>query len=163
MRRDTEILGYWAARDKLLEQYHDRWVAFADGEFIVSGRNPTDVFHEGQATGRHPFFACVGHEDQPTRIRRVTFSYDTSYPTEALPVVSVEFRTDPTLPGTLRERVIPDTGADATVLPWSDCRQLRLALAEGVPVLMGGVGQSSTPTLGHLNQGRFKSFPVETE
>jgi hypothetical protein len=28
---------YWAVRDKLLDHYQDRWVAFADGEIIISG------------------------------------------------------------------------------------------------------------------------------
>ncbi len=43
--------AYWASRDALLEQFRDQWIAFADGEVLVSGRNPTDVFHDGQATG----------------------------------------------------------------------------------------------------------------
>ena len=139
--------AYWVARDKLLETYRDQWVAFSDGAVIVSGRNPTDVFHDGQATGRHPFFTCVGHESEPTRIRRETFSYDRNYPGEAMPVVSIEFRSDPTQPGTILDQVIPDTGADASVLPWSDCQRLQLEYGTGVPITMGGVGQSSAPAL----------------
>jgi hypothetical protein len=139
--------AYWAARDKLLQQYRDQWIAFADGAIIVSGRNPTDVFHDGQATGRHPFFTCVGREDEPDRIRKTLFSYDKAYPGEALPVLTVEFRTDPVQPGLALDRVIPDTGADASVLPWADCQRLQLILSQGALRSMGGVGQSSTPTM----------------
>jgi hypothetical protein len=97
--RKNEV-EYWAVRDSLLQQYRDQWVAFADGAVIASGRIPVDVFHDGQASGRHPYVACVGHEYEPARIRRTTFPYDKTYPVEALPVVSVEFRTDPVvLPG----------------------------------------------------------------
>jgi hypothetical protein len=49
-----------------------------------------------------------------------------------------------------------DTGADATVLPWSDCRRLMLDLSAGVPGLMGGVGQSSELTMLNLLPSRFR-------
>ena len=101
---------YWTLRDTLLHQYRDQWVAFADGAVIASGRSPVDVFHDGQATGRHPYVTCVGHEYEPTRIRRATFPYDRTYPGEPMPLVSVEFRTDPIQPGAVLDDVIPDTG-----------------------------------------------------
>lgn len=28
--------------------------------------------------GRNPFVTCVGYEDEPTRMRRVSFAYDDS-------------------------------------------------------------------------------------
>jgi hypothetical protein len=31
----------------------------------------------------HPFFICVGREEEPCRIRRVTFPYDANCPGEA--------------------------------------------------------------------------------
>ena len=45
------------------------------------------------------------------------------------------------------DRVIPDTGADASAIPWVDCERLSLDPSEGTPGLMGGVGEISTPTL----------------
>ncbi len=138
---------YWVVRDTLIQQYRDQWVAFADGAVIASGRSPVDVFHDGQASDRHPYFTCVGHEHEPDRIRRASFSYDKTYPGEALPLVSVEFRTDPAQSGAVLDRVIPDTGADVTVLPWSDCQHLQLIPSQGAPRWMGGVGQSSTATV----------------
>lgn len=59
-----------AARGRLLGQYRDRWVGFADGRVVASGTSPVAVSHAAEATGLHPFLICVGREDQPARIRR---------------------------------------------------------------------------------------------
>src|SRR4051794_32559828 len=45
------------------------------------------------------------------------------------------------------DQVIPDTGADASALPWADCQQLQLDPTSGVPGLIGGVAGSSAGTL----------------
>jgi hypothetical protein len=139
--------GYWAVRDQLLTQYQNQWIGFADGVVVASGTSPVTVFHAAEATGRHPFVTCVGHEDEPTRIRRVAFAYDTFYPREPLPIVTVEFRPNSGTAGLVLDRVIADTGADATVLPWSDCQQLQLAPTSGRPGAIGGVGGSHAPSL----------------
>lgn len=138
---------YWAARDSLLPQYADKWVAFADGAVIAAGDRPVEVFHQAQQSGKHPYVTCVGREHEPCRMRRAEFAYDQSYPDEALPLVTVEFRHRPNQPGTRFDRVIPDTGADATALPWADCQQLQLDPSQGMPGLIGGVGRSSAATL----------------
>ena len=108
-RRKNEA-DYWAFRDGLLEQYRGQWIGFADGRVIASGKSPVSVFHEAEASGLHPFFICVGNEEEPCRIRRATFSYDTAYPGEALPVTSVEFRKFSGSSGVNLGQVIPDTG-----------------------------------------------------
>src|SRR5207244_9390580 len=77
--------AYWAVRDQLLSQYQGQWVGFADGVVITSGASPVEVLHAAQQSGRHPFVICVGKEEEPSRIRRSSFPYDTSYPIEALP------------------------------------------------------------------------------
>jgi hypothetical protein len=84
--------AYWAARDQLLTRYRDQWVGFANGAVVASGRSPVEVFHAAHRAAQHPFFICVGREEEPCRIRRSSFRYDTSYPGEALPVIDVEFR-----------------------------------------------------------------------
>src|SRR5207253_3090829 len=66
--------------------------------------------------------------------------YDLAYPGEALPLVHAEFRQSSGTPGIVLDRVIPDTGADASVMPWPDCQLLQLDPAQGSPGLMGGVG-----------------------
>lgn len=82
-RRKNEM-EYWAARDQLLEQYQDQWIGFADGQVIASGASPVAVLHAAEASGRHPFVICVGHEDEPCRVRRPAFPYDAGYHGEAL-------------------------------------------------------------------------------
>jgi hypothetical protein len=145
-RRKNEA-DYWAVRDQLLGQYRDQWIGFADGQVIASGSSPVTVFHAAEASGRHPFFICVGREEEPCRVRRVTFPYDTNYPGEALPLIAVEFRTISGAPGVVLDRVIPDTGADASVLPWADCQVLQLNPASGVQGLIGGVAGGAAATL----------------
>ncbi len=145
-RRRNEA-AYWAVRDQLLEQYRGQWIGFADERVIASGSSPVTVFHAAEASGRHPFFICVGREEEPCRIRRVTSQYDTSYPGEALPWISVEFRQARSAPGVVLDRVIPHTGADASVLPWADCQLLQLAPSSGVQGLISGVAGGSAATL----------------
>jgi hypothetical protein len=73
-RRKNEA-AYWAARDQLLDEYRGQWIGFADGRVVASGTSPVTVFQAAEATGLHPFFICVGREDEPCRIRRATFPY----------------------------------------------------------------------------------------
>jgi hypothetical protein len=145
-RRKNED-AYWTVRDQLLPKYRGQWIGFADGQVIASGSSPVAVFHAAEASGRHPFLVCVGREDEPSRIRRATFPYDASYPGEPLPVIAVEFRQASGSPGVVFDRVIPDTGADASVLPWADCQTLQLTPSLGVQSLISGVAGGSTATL----------------
>lgn len=141
--------AYWAVRDQLLSQYQDKWIGFADGEVIASGTIPVDVFHAAMSTGRHPFFICVGHEHEPSRIRRTTFPYNLGYPREPMPVIRVEFRQTIGSAGVVLDHVIPDTGADTSLLPWADCQLLQLAPHLGTYGSIGGVGGGTMPTLAY--------------
>ena len=90
--------AYWAVRDQLLGHYQGQWIGFADGVVIASGTSPVEVLHTAQQSGRHPFVICVGREEEPSRIRRSSFPYGTSYPVEAFaielcpPLVSLRHR-----------------------------------------------------------------------
>src|SRR5262249_779264 len=106
--------AYWDARDQLLAQYKDQWIGFADGSVVVSGTGPVEVLHRAQASGQHPFVTCVGREHEPCPMRRASFTYDTTYPGEALPVLAVEFLDRVRSAQVLLDHVIPDTGADAS-------------------------------------------------
>ena len=145
-RRKNEE-GYWAVRDQLLALHQGQWVGFADGKVIASGKVPVTVFHAAESSGLHPFFICVGKEDVPCRIRRASYAYDATYPGEALPLVSAEIRLASSSLGRVLDLVIPDTGADATVLPWADCQQIGLAPAMGAQSLIRGVAGGSAVTL----------------
>lgn len=131
--------AYWASRDQLLPQYEGLWVGFADGKVIASGRSAVAVLHEAQATGLHPYVACVGKERTATRIRRTTFAYDSTYPSEPLPVARVEYRATSGVTGVVVEQVIPDTGSDSSVLPWTECERIGLATEDGIKTTLTGV------------------------
>jgi hypothetical protein len=146
-RRKNEA-DYWSVREQLLEEYRDQWIGFAEGRVIAAGASPVTVLHAAEASGLHPFFICVGREEEPCRIRRAAFPYDASYPGESLPMIAVEFRQSSGSPGVILNRVIPDTGADASVLPWPDCQRLGLNPSLGVQGLISGVAGSSAGTLG---------------
>jgi len=142
---------YWILRDQLLSQYQDKWIGFADGAVIVAASTPLEVFLALQQSDRHPFVIRVGHENEPWyRIRRTSFAYDATYPSAALPVISAEFRSVRATKGVLLDRVIPDTGADTTALPWTDCQQLHLDPALGVPGVISGIGGGVAVTIGFL-------------
>ena len=62
-------------------------------------------------------------------------------------MLAVEFRQAIGAPGVVFDRVIADTGADASVLPWTDCQALKLTPAMGVQSVISGVVGGSTATL----------------
>jgi hypothetical protein len=139
--------AYTAARPGLLATHTGQWVAFSDGAVIAAGSSPVEVLHAAAASSRHPYVARVGFETAPCRMRRVAFDYDTAHAGEPLPHLAAEFRTAPGVPGRMLDRVIPDTGADATALPWNDCQSMGLRPSHGVPGRIGGVGGSVAATL----------------
>jgi hypothetical protein len=71
--------AYWAVRDQLLGQYQDQWIGFANGMVVASGARPVVVFHAAHQAAEHPFVVCVGREQEPYRLHRANFVYDTSY------------------------------------------------------------------------------------
>ena len=139
--------AYWGARDQLLARHQGQWIGFADGAVIASGTSPVAVFHAAESSGRHPFVTCVGREGEPCRMRRASFPYDATYPGEPLPMLSVEFRTASGSAGTVLDRVIADTGADASALPWADCQRLNLDPTQGRPIQMAGVAGGAAMSL----------------
>ena len=61
---------YWLVRDQLLTQFRGQWIGFADRKVIASGDSRVAVFHAAESSGRHPFFICVGYDEEPCGIRR---------------------------------------------------------------------------------------------
>ena len=64
-----------------------------------------------------------------------------------LPSLTVEFRRVSGTQGVVLDRVIADTGADATALPWIDCQRLQLNPAQGRPGWKSGVAGGIAATL----------------
>jgi hypothetical protein len=156
---------YWKAREGLLGEYQNQWIGFADGGVIASGLSPVAVLHAAQSTGRHPFIICVGREQEPCRIRRTVFPYNMAYPGEPLPLIRIEFRQTGVSQGIILDRVIPDTGADSSILPWADCQLLQLAPAQGVPGFLSGVAGGSTGTLAFQVEARLdgQDYPCRVQ
>src|SRR5438270_2697059 len=65
-------------------------------------------------------------------------------------MLGAEFRSASGAAGVILNRVIPDTGADTTTLPWTDCQQLHLNPAAGIPGMISGVGGGLAATIGFL-------------
>jgi len=138
---------YWAVRDSLLEQYRNQWIAFSGGKVIASGRRPSLVHHAANAVDIHAFVTCVGRENEPLRMRRTSFAYDSTYPGEPLPVIRAEVRTSPGVAGLIFEDLILDTGADTCALRWSDRQRLQLDPLIARAGVIGGVGGSLIHTM----------------
>ncbi len=138
---------YWSVRDRLLDQYEGQWVAYADNTVIASGKSAVDVLMTGQASGKHPFIIRVGHEDEPSRIRRISFPYDKGYGGEAMPVLEVEYRATSGAAGVVLNQVIPDTGSDTSLIPWADFQRLQSGTSVAVPSVVQGIGAAPMQTL----------------
>lgn len=140
---------YWSVRNELLNHYEGQWIGFADGAVIAVAAAPLEVFLTVQDAGRHPFIIRVGYEDEPWyHIRRSSFVYDTTYQPTPLPALRAEFRATSGAAGSRLDRVIPDTGADTTTLPWLDCQRLSLDPALGIPGVISRVGGGRAATIG---------------
>lgn len=121
--------AYWRMRRRLLHTHRGRWVAVCDGKVIAQADDLlalTDRVYDSNV--KKPYFVTVVGDEQKAvaRVRRkVQFRYDAGY-RPPLPRVAVTFGDRG---GVRRKRyrdVIPDTGADATVLPYADCKALGL-------------------------------------
>jgi hypothetical protein len=118
---------YLRIRDSLLPGYLGQWVAIHNGGLVAAGADLMRVMEQAAATGGHPFVARVGYEDEVAfRVRRSTFAYDQGYLPFALPRIAVTFWNDQETHSQTYDDVIPDTGADLSVLPQADCASFNL-------------------------------------
>ncbi len=83
---------YWISREELLGKYRGKWIGYDNGAVVASGSRPVVVFHDAYQAAEHPYVICVGRENEPYRMRRASFAYDTSYAGEPMPVIVAEFR-----------------------------------------------------------------------
>ncbi len=131
---------YLRMRDGLLPQYRGQWVAVHDGRVIAAGSDLLSVIDAAAAVAKHPYIACVGEEDAVVfRVRTATFSYDATYRPVALPRVTVTFGNHTRTHARVCADVIPDTGADLSVLPDADCQAIDLYNSPCFTGLAGGV------------------------
>jgi hypothetical protein len=132
--------AYLQMRDKLLAQYGGQWVAVQGGNVIAAGPRLMDVMENGSASGGHPYIALVGAEDAVVfRIRRAAFAYDQAYQPFPLPRLTATFWNHAETHSQQHRDVIPDTGADVSVLPDTDCTAIDLFSSPYMTGMAGGV------------------------
>ena len=140
--------AYLHMRDSLIKQYNGQWVAVQDGKVLVAGTNLMEVIDQASACDGHPYIALVGAEDQVVfRVRHAVFAYDQAYQPFPLPRLSARFWNHAETHSQQRGDVIPDTGADVSVLPDSDCRAIDLFSSPYLTGLAGGIIEASIATL----------------
>lgn len=111
--------SYWQIRESLLPQYRGKWVAVGERKVLTASDDIFEVLDRVAGVEGHPYIARVGFEDQPFVIRR-TFPYDRAYRPIPLPRVTARFSGQRADRGVTFDDVIPDTGADLSLLPVRD-------------------------------------------
>jgi hypothetical protein len=116
---------YLHMRHSLLAQHKGEWVAVHCGQVVAAGTKLMEVMERAFACGGHPYIALVGAEDAVVfRVRRVAFAYDQGYQPFPLPRVSATFWNHAETHSRQHADVIPDTGADVSLLPDTDCTDI---------------------------------------
>lgn len=139
--------AYLQMRDSLLAQYRGQWVAVENGRVLVAGPKLMEVMDRA-STGGHPYIALVGAEDTVVfRTRRAVFAYDQGYQPFPLPRVTATFWNHVQTHSRQHVDVIPDTGADVSVLPDTDCAAINLYSSPYITGMAGGVIGASITTL----------------
>lgn len=141
--------AYLQMRPSLLKSHHGQWVAVKNGKVVSAGPNLLAVMEQATAGGGHPYVALVGAEDAVVfRVRRAVFAYDQSYQPFPLPRVTTIFSNHARTHAQQYPDVIPDTGADASVLP--DWQAINLFTLPYITGMAGGViGPSVAALLYH--------------
>ena len=119
--------AYWQLRDSLLPVYQGQWVAIQDGNVIAAAADVLAVTDAAATVGGHPYIALVGAEDDVVfRVRTAVFAYDRSYQPFPLPRITATYSNHAGTRSQSHSDVIPDTGADLSVLPDADCNSIDL-------------------------------------
>jgi len=143
--------AYWQQREGLIQQWPNQWVAVHDGQVVAVGEEMTTVMDRvGQQSLCDAYIEKVGGEfDTVLTIRRraeVSFAYDGSY-SPPLPCVEATFSNFQQTHRATYDDVIPDTGADSTVLPLNDCAAFSLFSSPFYSSLSRGIGSAPALTL----------------
>jgi len=139
---------YWQTRDRLLHQYQGQWVAAVGGKVIASGDDLLDVTDQAGEKDPHAYITRVGQESNfAFAIRRSEFGYDTAYQPFALPQVEAVFSNYRGTGLQFYPDVVPDTGADISALPESDCDVIDLFGSPHLLSLARGVMGPQSATL----------------
>ncbi len=140
--------SYLRLRPSLLTQHFGHWVAVDKDKVIAVGRNLSDVMDQATIVANHPYVALVGEEDKVVfRVRRAVFPYDRTYRPFPLPRLSATFWNFAETHSRPYSDVIPDTGADVSVLPHLECAAIDLFNSPQITGMAAGVVGASSTTL----------------
>ena len=140
--------AYLQMRDSLATHYRGQWVAVHGGSVIAAGPELMEVMDRASVAASHPYVALVGAEDAVVfRVRRVVFAYDQAYRPFPLPRLTATFSNHLETHFRQYADVIPDTGADASVLPDGDCMAIDLFNSPYLTGMATGVVGASITTL----------------
>lgn len=125
-RLAQEKQAYLAMRPRLLKKYFGKWVAIAGGQLVSFGSSPAKVLDRAYAKGVGvAYLDKVGAEDRLTiRIRRNTWPYDRTYEPFPIPRIRVTISNISRTRRRSYSDAIPDSGADVTALPITECERL---------------------------------------
>ena len=119
--------AYWQMRDGLLPSYRGQWVAVEAGKVVAASSDLLALADAAATAGGHPYIALVGAEDTVVfRVRSAVFSYDRTYQPFPLPRLAATYWNHAGTHSQSHMDVIPDTGADLSVLPHGDCNAIDL-------------------------------------
>lgn len=143
--------AYWQQRDRLMQQWPNKWVAVYEGQVVAMAETMTTVMDQvGQMGVSDAYIEKVGGEfDTVFTIRQratVQFAYDRSY-SPPIPCVEVTFSNFQQTHQATLDSVILDTGADSTVLPLNDRAAFSLFSSPFYSSLARSVDAAPTPTL----------------
>jgi predicted aspartyl protease len=140
--------AYIRMRDSLLAAYRGQWVAVQDGKVVAAGPDLMAVMDNAAASGGHPYVALVGSEDAVVlRVRHAVFAYDLSYRPFHVPRLTARFWNHAETRSQQHADVIPDTGADISVLPAGDCSAIDLFRSPYLTGMAGGVAATRIATV----------------
>jgi hypothetical protein len=136
--------SYWQVRESLLPRYRGKWVAVVAGRVVAEADTVVDILDRVASIGGHPYIALVGDERREFTVRRI-FPYDMGYQPFPIPRVSAKFSGLREDVSAMFDDVIPDTGADLSLLPEHDAETISLRSSPYLTgVVRGIVGPSAT-------------------
>lgn len=135
-------------RERLLARYAGKWVAVHNGQVVAVGNDPLSIMAQALAEDGYAYTNKVGEEDKIViRQRRLAFGYDETYSPTAMPRITATFHNFAQTKSRTVTDAIPDTGADVSCLPVSECHDIDLLLFpyySGISHPFGGVSKQVT-------------------
>ena len=164
---------YWQQREQLVQRLANKWVAVHNGQVVTVGEDMATVMDEVGKQGLcDAYIEKVGGESDTVftirQRREIGFAYDSSY-APPIPRIEVKFLNFQQSHHTTYADVIPDTGADNTVLPFEDCAAVSIFSSPFYSSFSRGIDSAPTPTLlyrcfaeigGHLSAALIEPHPT---